>query len=64
MGKRKIHTTDEWNESETTKIMRRLNWERSVAEMRDGRRDRATTFTDRRKQASRNACRKNRKEEW
>lgn len=42
---------------DTTGITRRLAWEASVAEIREGRRQRAVTFTDRRKEASRKACR-------
>lgn len=38
-------------------IRRRIAWEASVAEMREGRRQRAATFTDRRKEADRKACR-------
>ena len=49
--KRKTPTID------NTKITRRLAWEANVAEIREGRRQRAATFTDRRKQASKTACR-------
>jgi hypothetical protein len=42
---------------DTASITRRLAWEASVAEIRDGRRQRAATFTDRKKEASRKACR-------
>lgn len=41
----------------TTNITKRLAWEANVAEMRDGRRQRAATFTNRKKEASRKACR-------
>lgn len=51
MSKSKKHTID------TRAIARRAAWEASVAELRDGRRQRAVTFTDRRKEANRNACR-------
>jgi hypothetical protein len=37
--------------------MRRANHEAYVAAMREGRRERAATFADRRKVADRNACR-------
>ena len=40
------------------KAMRRESYERKVADMREGRRQRAVTFTNRKKEASRNACRK------
>jgi len=62
MAKRKVKT--EWTAEDESKMLRRLNWERGVAEMRDGRRMRATTFADQRKKASREACRKNRRGEW
>ena len=42
---------------DTRAAMRKSTWEASVAEMREGRRQRAVTFTDRKKQASRMACR-------
>lgn len=38
-------------------IRKRLAWQASMAEMRDGRRQRATTFTNRRKEADKKACR-------
>lgn len=62
MAKRKIKV--EWTEADTRKAMARMNWERGVAEMREGRRQRATTFTDRRKEADRKACRKATRSEW
>ena len=62
MAKRKVKV--EWTEADTRKAMARMNWERKVAEMREGRKMRASTFTDRRKKASREACRKNRRGEW
>lgn len=64
MAKRKVKKNLEWTEADERRMLRQLNWERNVAEMRDGRRDRATTFTDRRKEASRSACRKTRRGEW
>lgn len=45
------------NSNTTTKAMKRIAWEANLAEIRDGRRQRATTFVDRRKEASRKACR-------
>jgi hypothetical protein len=42
---------------DTNKITRRIAWEMNVQEMREGRRLRASTFADKRKQQSRNACR-------
>jgi hypothetical protein len=51
MSKSKKHHID------TRAITRRAAWEASVAEMREGRRQRAVTFTDRRKEAARRACR-------
>ena len=62
MAKRKIKV--EWTEADQRKAMARMNWERSVAEMAEGRRQRAATFADQRKKASREACRKNRRGEW
>ena len=53
MAKRKIKV--EWTEADQRKAMARMNWERSVAEMAEGRRQRAATFADRRKKASREA---------
>lgn len=38
-------------------IRKRLAWQANVAEMRDGRRQRASTFVNRRKEADRKACR-------
>lgn len=64
MPKRKPKTNVLWTEADERRIMRQLAWERNVAEMRDGRRDRATTFTDRRKQANRTACRKANRGGW
>jgi hypothetical protein len=40
------------------KAMRRESFERKVADMQEGRRQRAVTFTNRKKEVSRNACRK------
>lgn len=42
---------------DTRAAARRAAWEQSVQEMRDGRRQRAATFTDRRKETARRACR-------
>jgi len=42
---------------EAAQAMRYVERQRRVAALRDGRRQRAATFTDRRKQASKNACR-------
>jgi len=42
---------------DTNKIIRRIAWEMNVQEMREGRRLRASTFADKRKQQARNACR-------
>jgi len=64
MAKRKVKNNLEWTAEDESKMLRRLNWERNVAEMRDGRKNRASTFTDRRKKASRDACRKNRRGDW
>jgi hypothetical protein len=62
MAKRKIKV--EFTEADQRKALARMNWERSVAEMAEGRRLRATTFADRRKKASREACRKQNRQEW
>ena len=62
MAKRKIKV--EFTEADQRKAMARMNWERSVAEMAEGRRQRAATFADRRKKASREACRKQNRNEW
>lgn len=51
MSKTKKHTID------TRAIARKAAWEASLTEMREGRRQRAMTFTDRRKEAARRACR-------
>ena len=40
------------------KAMRRESFERKVADMQEGRRQRAVTFTNRKKEVSRKACRK------
>jgi hypothetical protein len=40
-----------------SKIIKRLVWEATVAEIKDGRRQRAVTFTDRKKEGDRRACR-------
>lgn len=42
---------------DTAAVRKRLAWEANIAEMRDGRRTRATTFVNRRKEANRKACR-------
>lgn len=62
MAKRKI--TLEFTEADQRKAMARMNWERNVAAMAEGRRQRAATFADRRKKASREACRKQNRNEW
>lgn len=54
----------EWDQADQRKVMRRLEWERKLAETRDGRKIRAATFADKRKKASREACRKNNKISW
>jgi len=59
MSKRKVKTD---LNIDLDKAMRRIAWERSVSEMRDGRKNRAVTFTDRRKEANKKACRK--KVDW
>lgn len=41
----------------TRTMMRRANREIELAALRDGRRTRAATFTDRKKEANRKACR-------
>ena len=64
MAKRKVKKNLEWTEADERRVLRQLNWERNVAEMRDGRRDRSVTFTDRRKEASRTACRKPKHGDW
>jgi hypothetical protein len=43
--------------SEAAQAMRRVAWEQKVAAMRDGRVQKAATHKDRRKDASRKACR-------
>lgn len=43
------------------KEMRRASREADLADLRDGRRNRASTFVDRRKEASRRACRNHNK---
>lgn len=45
------------NQPDTRAMMRRIAWEANVAAMREGRILRASTFTDRRKQADKQACR-------
>lgn len=40
-----------------TAIRKRLAWEANIAEIRDGRKTRAATFVNRRKEANRKACR-------
>lgn len=57
MGKRKGKAKKETVVQETVAVMRRGNYRDKVEAMRDGRRERAATFTDRRREASRNACR-------
>lgn len=44
------------------KTLRRLARERDVQDMREGRRNRAATFVDRKKQASKDACRRKEQE--
>lgn len=51
MSKRKTKT------SEHSAAMRRVAWEGKVSAMRDGRVVRAHTYSDRRREASRKACR-------
>lgn len=60
----KRNTKMELTEADQRKMLARINWERNVAEMAEGRRQRAATFSDRRKKASREGCRKNRRGEW
>lgn len=43
---------------DVSKAMRKLAYEQKRADMQEGRRQRAYTFTNRKKEASRNACRK------
>lgn len=62
MAKRKIKV--EWTEADQRKALARMNWERNVAEMAEGRRQRAATLADRRKKASREACRKSNRKDW
>ena len=40
-----------------SKMMRRANREAELIALRDGRRTRSATFTNRKKEANRNACR-------
>jgi|TARA_R110000868_G_scaffold389598_1_gene658894 hypothetical protein len=54
----------EVTEADQRKMMARMNWERSVSEMAEGRRMRATTFTDRRKKESHDACRNHNRQAW
>ncbi len=42
---------------DTSKTLKRLQREEKVQAMREGRRQRATVFADKRKQASKKACR-------
>ena len=43
--------------SQASAAMRRAAWEDRLADERDGRRQRAATFTDRKRESSRKACR-------
>jgi hypothetical protein len=52
MAKRKNNAV-----TDHAKAMRRANWEAKRAAMAEGRRERATTYADRRRVADRRACR-------
>jgi len=54
----------DWTQVDQRKTMRRLEWERKLAETRDGRKLRAETFANKRKKADRTACRKSSKSSW
>jgi hypothetical protein len=45
--------------SEAVRVMRRQNWEAKRAAMAEGRRERAATYTDRKREANKRACRSN-----
>jgi len=47
-----------------TKALKSLAREEEVAAMREGRILRAQTFTNRKRQASRKACRKSNRKDW
>ena len=55
MSRKKNPTPEIRQAQDDMKIVRRA---RLVHELRDGRRQRAATFTDRKKEAARRACRK------
>jgi hypothetical protein len=48
----------------TRTTMRRINREHELAALRDGRRTRSATFTDRKKKASKDACRNTNRKDW
>ena len=64
MAKRNIILRVEFTPADQRKAMARMNWERSVSEMAEGRRQRASTFDDRRKKENREACRKYNRQAW
>ena len=58
MAKKKKKLTIELEPFDMDKAMRRLAYESKGEHMREGRRQRAAIFTNRKKEASRKACRK------
>jgi len=48
----------------TSKQLRRAARNAELANLREGRRNRAATFIDRKKEASRKACRKRHTKDW
>jgi hypothetical protein len=58
MARKKAKIVLELEEFDVGKAMRRIAYESKVANMQEGRRQRAVTFTNRKKEASRKACRK------
>lgn len=47
-----------------TNVLRKIARESEVAAMREGRILRAVTFTNKKRAASRNACKKNNRKDW
>lgn len=58
MTKRKKNLTLNLEPYDYGKAMRKAQYERKVSDMREGRRQRAATFENRKKEANRKACRK------
>lgn len=64
MAKQKLTVSVDFTEEDQRKAKARMNWERNIAAMAEGRRQRAVTFADRRKKASREACRGKNRMDW